>query len=705
MWLLAACAVPLSTIRNVIATYVPVPFWDQWFEIRWYQAYLDGTAPLTTLWRLHNEHNIFFPRLTFLADLSLLHGTNVSLLVWCLVIPAVTCALLIREARLAPGLGKGTVAFLAGVYVMLLFSFTQMENFVSPFQVQFVLVVGAPVAAFVCVADAVDRRDHPRAALGWLGLSSVCGFVATFSMANGVLVWPLLLLAAWVGGLPRRAVLGLGVVALCTMALWYADRAAIGVAPAGPYRIDRALVFLTLYLGAPLAALSEEASGIVGTLGLCLGIGLSLVAVRRGRALSRFERVSLLILWFTLASAAATTLGRSEWGHTIALVSRYATTSLVFWASAVSLLVYLVAQLERGRRFALPLVLALVAGGLVLLLTPAHIATARQAQRDVEKKRMGELALVVGVDDAYLGSLFPERDTLLGLRPFLAEQRLAPFVTEWPHWVGRRMSDVLDLASAPDVTGRFANARVHVAPFGTPDADAGVRVRGWAWNEATTAAPALVVLADDSGIIRGFARPNARPDAVDALYGARATPAAAWFGYARTDGSRPLRAYALSADGRSAHALAGVQFAGNLTVHRSPVAAGAWQSVGEWTPQPRAQVGSRFVGGYAFGSPRARQVGTLYSEAFTPGDAGYLLVPFTTGPDTAGAQLYVVDAETERVVARCDLTDAVPVWVVWTIPISAGFPQAVVIRVADAGDSPDQWIAIGQPRLVSPPTQ
>lgn len=701
-WFLAAGAMVCSTVWYVIATYTPIQFFDQWFEVAWYRDYVEGRVPLTTLWRLHNEHNIFFPRLTFLLDLTVFHGTNVSLLVWCLLVQAGTCGLLIREARRA-AFGAGVTAFLAGMYVLFLFSFTQMENFISPFQVTFVFVVAAPVGAITCLADYVERRERQPRADVWLALSLACGIIGTFSMANGVLVWPLLLFVAVIRRLPARPLFVVAVVACCAIGRWYADRTGIGLAPSGPRPFAQMLVFLTMYLGAPFGTLSEEVAGVAGTLGLCLAVGLSLLVVRDLRTRSRFTHVFLMVLWFTLGSALATTLGRSDWGHRIALVSRYATTSLVFWASIISLLVAVIHTAPVRRELSLGVLMGVVAVACAALLLPAQVR-AGQAGRDMAtKKRLGELALVVGVDDAALGALNPDRGMLLDLGSFLRERRLSTFAAAWPHWVGTPLADVVALDPALDMAGEFVSARTHAAPFLTPGPTAGVRVRGWAKDSRTHTAPRLILLADDRGLIRGLARPGARPDAVTTLYGASATDATAWFGYARVEGNRPLRAYALADDGRTAHVLLGVHFVGDLTVHAAAVPVSAWAGAARWGQQPPAQTGARFTGGYAFGSAHLVGDQKLRSAPIAIGDAQYLVVPYTTGPDPRGLALSVVTGAGDKPLATRALREPANSWVNWTIPVGRGEEWPVRIQVRDAGSAPGQWIAVGAPRLVGPP--
>ena len=67
----------------------------------WLEAYTRGAAGLRFLWQPHGSHLIFFPRLFFLADVWLFHGTGHLLVAANLLIQGSTCALLVREASRA----------------------------------------------------------------------------------------------------------------------------------------------------------------------------------------------------------------------------------------------------------------------------------------------------------------------------------------------------------------------------------------------------------------------------------------------------------------------------------------------------------------------------------------------------------------------------------------------------------------------------
>jgi hypothetical protein len=133
----------------VVAGYSPVQHLDQWEEMFWLNKYYAGEARIADLFRLHNRHPIFVPRMMYLIDIFVFHATNIFLIPMSFLIQVSTCMLLVREVWIVPNMSRPLARFLAGVYLVFLFSARQYGNFTWGFQLQFVLVFAAAVAAAV----------------------------------------------------------------------------------------------------------------------------------------------------------------------------------------------------------------------------------------------------------------------------------------------------------------------------------------------------------------------------------------------------------------------------------------------------------------------------------------------------------------------------------------------------------------------------
>src|SRR5439155_20980358 len=154
------------------------------------------------------------PRLLFFIDVWLFKGNNLFLVTVNVLIQFLHLLLLwhlIAQARLS-GYARWAAAIAAG---LLLLSAANIENFIWAFQTPFVLVFFAASAACVAV-----MRSSLAPRMAWLVLAIIMGFVATFSLANGVLVWPVLVFLTVIGGLGWRTTTVVTVAAIIISGLF-----------------------------------------------------------------------------------------------------------------------------------------------------------------------------------------------------------------------------------------------------------------------------------------------------------------------------------------------------------------------------------------------------------------------------------------------------------------------------------------------------
>ncbi len=553
-WLLLAGFVLATTVRAVVRAYTPVLFWDQWADLATLVAFdLDGGS-LALLLRLHNEHCILVPRLFYLADYFWFDATGSSLVALNLILRAFTCALLIREARLAPELPWALRLFLAGATVALLFSAVQIGHFTMGFDVQFAVILAATVAAFVLTADAAARPESRWRRWAGLAAALACAGAALFSASNGVLVPLLLVPFVWVLPVHRREQLAVTGAALVLLTLRWAvgfRHIPIESALAAPLPAVQSAV---AYLGSPLWLWPAPAR-VFGAAGFLLGGTVGIAGLVRFRYLPRFARVHVLVLCFVLGTAVAVGIGRTGWPEAHVLASRHAPGPLLLWVAIVSLGLFGIQQQPRLWRVGVPACCAIVVALVVGLCVPAQAPAARAALQDRADREAGELALVVGVyDEAALKQLYWKPSFILERRPFLRQEGLTSFSQDWTRQLGRPLAEAFRVEAT---THDGAISAIHAAPrppAGVPSAQA-VSVRGW--MEAGPGVGPLVLLVDGAGVIRGFARLPLAGTGPAGVATSAAGIQRVWTGYALTEGVRALRAYAVSADLRTAVPLAG----------------------------------------------------------------------------------------------------------------------------------------------------
>src|ERR1035441_1977216 len=313
LWSCVAALV-LSTLLVVIRTYTPLPKWDYWAEVHWLKLYYAGQWHISDLWRQHNEHRIFFPRLFFLIDWGVFKGTTVFLLVCMLLLHAAHAWIFVREIRIWKGISRMAELTVSAIVVALFFSGANLENFTWPFQISFILVSFAGTCAILSLIRYAEtmRDPGPRAAgIGWLGASIGAATVASYSLASGVLIWPvLLLLAVALRLLPRILLLIVAIMALMGF-LYLSGYHAVDIhtdvprAVAQPFKI---VTYVCAYLALPLSKINHYAGVFAGFAGLLLISWESLRLFRR-QALPRLVMLSIGVMLFIALGAVVTALG------------------------------------------------------------------------------------------------------------------------------------------------------------------------------------------------------------------------------------------------------------------------------------------------------------------------------------------------------------------------------------------------------------
>lgn len=69
--LVVATGLPIVFLCTLVHSFgVNVPFWDDWEMVPLFQKYDAGNLTLSDLLAQHNEHRIFFPRMTFYISIA-----------------------------------------------------------------------------------------------------------------------------------------------------------------------------------------------------------------------------------------------------------------------------------------------------------------------------------------------------------------------------------------------------------------------------------------------------------------------------------------------------------------------------------------------------------------------------------------------------------------------------------------------------------
>lgn len=300
------------------------------------------------LWSQHNEHRIAVGRLLYLSDLFLFGGRNVSLLIEIAIVQVCHFALFLWIARKFGGVRGPALLTLCGFLAYCFFSPLQMQNFDWGFQVVFLM---AGFAASLCFACALWywRISGSSGAGGGLVLAGcmAAAFVSESSLANGLLVWPLLLLLAYLLRFSRLK-LCIVLVFACLATAAYLNGYRTPGQHSNPLQTIRepfsVLKFVVTYFAFSWDRHLPNASNWPAISESITAVAIGAVLIRTvqfARNRLRFNAVTAFLLvemLFCIGSATMTATGRMNFGYQGATESRYQSFALLFWACAATML-------------------------------------------------------------------------------------------------------------------------------------------------------------------------------------------------------------------------------------------------------------------------------------------------------------------------------------------------------------------------------
>jgi len=178
-FVLIPAALPYLYVR---AFGVNVVFADAWDMVLVFRKFSSGRLTFADFYAQHNEHRMFFPRVAELLLGLLTRYNNVAEMYVVVSSFLITAAVLLVAFRREIGL---PLIFFVPV-ALLIFSFRQYENMLFGFQINFAFTQTFGVLALYLLYS--SSRDNFRAYAFAAALGSAT--IASFSTAQGLLVWP-----------------------------------------------------------------------------------------------------------------------------------------------------------------------------------------------------------------------------------------------------------------------------------------------------------------------------------------------------------------------------------------------------------------------------------------------------------------------------------------------------------------------------------
>jgi hypothetical protein len=339
---------------------VNVPYWDDWRVVPLLDKLATGTLKMSDLWPQHNEHRIFFPLIAQLLLGSLTKFNTVAEMYLTGGFFLVTLIVLLLAFKDSV---KTTLCLFIPIS-FLMFSTRQHENMLWGFQISFAIACAfAVLTLYFLYVSAGYKRFRGVTFLSAL----VSATVASFSAAQGLLVWPAGLLQLFVSPMERSAKkVMIGVWSLTGLGEWifyFVGYVQPDWNPSLGFVLQHPIAgigySLTLF-GSSLVW--QQNFAFVGGLLLTGLVVVSLLLIYKDRKLGEHS-FWIALLFFSFLTMASITIGRSEGG---APISRYTTFSILAVVSVYVVLTKLV--LERKSRLTAGLIGALSA--LILLSIP-----------------------------------------------------------------------------------------------------------------------------------------------------------------------------------------------------------------------------------------------------------------------------------------------------------------------------------------------
>ncbi len=409
-------------VIGVIRFFSPVPYWDMWDGgLEWF---LSRSTSIQDFWIQHNEHRIFFTHALFFLDFKFGNGTGAGLVAVNLLLLTALGICLYRIARReTDSYFDKWLIFTLSIFFAL--SWSQNDNMHWSFQSQFVLAFLLPAIAFLMLAKFLRGRAKKN-----LVLSLIFAALSSGTMANGVLVLPIVLLILLIYKVGLK-------VLIPTLLLWllvlfaYFDGYKQVVGHESPFLglIKSPLAvfgYFLAYLGNPISLLaSDKKAGLVlaASLGLAVLVWYLLLLKNTFKKSEIHSIAAFGLASYIIGTAAVTSLGRVSFGLESALSSRYATPSLAI------IFLFVIATVIHGNwKFGEKKLLFFVTAALLFVIQLSGLTSSSDVIRS--RDRAG-IALAMGVQDvAAVATVYPDYQRAKQIATKAKSEKISVFGSE-----------------------------------------------------------------------------------------------------------------------------------------------------------------------------------------------------------------------------------------------------------------------------------
>ena len=544
---------------------------DEWRVLPRFVELEGGKLRLISfLWEDHFGHRPMIARLLFLLDAKTLGGTQVLPKIISVglsgALVALFATLLLRQKQIA----LGTRLIGAGLLLLVLLPNQQVHNLVVGWNSAILTTIWFSILALYFLAKSIERRLSSSISTALFVCALLSGTLATCSMANGLLIWPIMLLVCLRFRIWSMApvVTFVGAAAV-TIYLWDYPRTGLLLLILTQ---PRALLFYVIaFLGNPAIALGLQASVLFGILGIFL------VGYHFFRQCWRTDRDSptvwflLGVCLFVVGTAGLTAVGRLTFGAEVGLqptsvsaigplALRYYSFIAPLWAAVLLLgFIQFRQNLESSTRNSYNFFDAGVLVVSIGMCGSAYFIGPNSAWLTLNRHdhfEQSATAIVAGApDQAALKQVYSFPDmNILSAVPYLVSNRLSLFRSDVDYFLYREAHEELHkpLSERMPLDGKWCAGSIdEISKMEAPGKNSANwgQISGWTLDREMERAADGVLFVDSEGRLIGVARMlQTRPDIDTALKLNHTQLIIQYFGYVESGTSPLVAGYAFKAD-------------------------------------------------------------------------------------------------------------------------------------------------------------
>jgi hypothetical protein len=478
-------------VQSVLRDYSPLPHWDYWRAVTDFEDLKSGHWGV--LWNQHNDHRIVFPELAFALDMFGFRGLNVLPLILSFLC-YVGCWAVIAWTLASDGALSGSISWVGGLFAGALIAWRGCTTVLAmPFLLQWTLLELSLLLALAFIS-----RVRYGERFGYLSAGIACATVANYTAANGLLIWPILVGAAFLLRLRRDQILILSGSAVVSIGVFF-----FGYQLSNPNLLRFLLhpvysvAFLASFLSSPFGYVGHSYVGICfGLVSLTLFATLIAIAFRRNLLSSAPGIVLFGTYLFTVLSAfmvAGVRMDPHDRSFVAAKAARYLILPLVNWAALSVAGLWITYRQERKTSAYL---VAAAAAVLVFWRLAKSEPWVNRVDLDFAEQQLAVLSLESGLfEPELLRKIYPDAGFLEANLPVLQRNRLSIYSFRHMGWPEEPLP-----ASLHVVTGRVDPGDItQVRPV-----QGGLEVMGWASGVRHASYFPKIVFLNDQREVAGF---------------------------------------------------------------------------------------------------------------------------------------------------------------------------------------------------------